>query len=84
MVHAADPTYAPAVVRAPSPTDSFGTVYDEDATSLSDAELDDEEFAHKCEERIRMQVEGTEEHDLGPSQGVLLARPKNPGEEKGT
>lgn len=50
------PTYAPPVLRAPSPASSLGTVYPLDATSLSDEETEISQvaFESKWEDKLRL------------------------------
>jgi len=54
--HIHSPTYAPPVLRAPSPASSLGTSYAPDATSLSDSEavLSHAAFEKKWEDRLRL------------------------------
>ena len=74
-LHNMDPTYAPPVIRAPSPSTSLTTEYAPDATPLSDLELTDEEFARKCEGMI-----GLEEFNA-ESPMILLPKPQTAYEE---
>lgn len=74
--HLHSPTYAPPVIRAPSPASSLGTVYPPDATSPSDDEADISQaaFENKYHERLRLGREfvrewngdGVQEVDEGP------------------
>lgn len=75
------PQYAPPVLRAPSPTCSIGTAYGDDATSLSDKDLDQDEFERKCEDRLRLNMPRPEEIEANID--PKLPRPKTATEEKG-
>ena len=77
-LHNMDPTYAPPVIHAPSPSTSLTTEYAPDATSLSDQELTDEEFSRKCEEMIGLGQRTAE------STMILLPKPQTAAEEKST
>ncbi|KAI0917436.1 hypothetical protein AcV5_007920 [Taiwanofungus camphoratus] len=74
------PQYAPPVLRAPSPTCSIGTAYGDDATSLSDKDLDQDEFERKCEDRLRLNMPRPEEIEANID--PKLPRPKTATEEK--
>jgi len=67
--HVHSPTYAPPVLRAPSPASSLGTTYAPDATSFSDteAELSQTAFEKKWEDKLRLGREFAREWngDLG-------------------
>jgi hypothetical protein len=67
--HVHSPTYAPPVLRAPSPASSLGTTYAPDATSFSDteAELSQAAFEKKWEDKLRLGREFAREWngDLG-------------------
>src|SRR5882762_2811126 len=54
--HIHSPSYAPPVLRAPSPASSIGTSYAPDATSLSDteAELSQAAFEQKWGGKLRL------------------------------
>jgi hypothetical protein len=82
QIHPGDPSYAPPLIRPPSPASSIGTVYGDDETSQSDAELDDAAFASKHEEALKLNHPSDAETRAVRS--VLLPRPKNAEEEKGT
>ena len=80
-IHTANPVYSQPVLRAASPTNTITTEYGEDETSLSDRELDDEQFAAKVEMNIGIR----QREDVMPCTGlhVLLPKPRNSMEEKG-
>lgn len=56
-----DPTYAPALVPAPSPTSSIGSRLPDDETDPDDARLTQEEFDAKCWKALRIDEPTTEE-----------------------
>lgn len=58
-----DPTYAPALVPAPSPTSSIGSRLPDDETDSDDARLTQEEFDAKCWKALRIDEPTTEEMD---------------------
>jgi hypothetical protein len=67
--HVHSPTYAPPVLRAPSPASSLGTTYAPDATSFSDSETElfQAAFEKKWEDKLRLGREFAREWngDLG-------------------
>ena len=56
-----DPTYASALVSAPSPTSSIGSRLPDDETDPDDARLTQEEFDAKCWKTLRIDEPTTEE-----------------------
>ncbi|KAF9645790.1 hypothetical protein BDM02DRAFT_3271470 [Thelephora ganbajun] len=56
-----DPTYASALVPAPSPTSSIGSRLPDDETDPEDARLTQEEFDTKCWRALRIDEPTTEE-----------------------
>ncbi|KAH7885404.1 hypothetical protein F5I97DRAFT_2074469 [Phlebopus sp. FC_14] len=80
LIHTADPAYASPVIRAPSPASSVGTAYGPDETSLSDAELSQEEFERKCAAKLKLDAPKVEEEKK--SHPILIDPPPNPAEEK--
>lgn len=60
-LQAVDPTYASALVPAPSPTSSIGSRLPDDETDPDDARLTQEEFDAKCWKALRIDEPTTEE-----------------------
>jgi len=58
-----DPTYASALVPAPSPTSSIGSRLPDDETDPDDARLTQEEFDAKCWKALKIDDPTTEEAD---------------------
>lgn len=56
-----DPTYASALVSAPSPTSSIGSRLPDDETDLEDAALTQEEFDAKCWAALKIDEPTAEE-----------------------
>jgi hypothetical protein len=56
-----DPTYASALVSAPSPTSSIGSRLPDDETDPDDARLTQEEFDAKCWKTLRIDEPTAEE-----------------------
>ena len=56
-----DPTYASALVPAPSPTSSIGSRLPDDETDLDDANLTQEEFDAKCWKALQIDEPTPEE-----------------------
>ena len=56
-----DPTYASALVPAPSPTSSIGSRLPDDETDPDDARLTQEEFDAKCWKSLQIDEPTTEE-----------------------
>ena len=79
-VHSGDPGYAPPLLRAPSPTDSIGTDYGPDETTVEETRLSDREFAQKCQQRLRLNALRPDE--INANFDPLLPKPKNAEEEK--
>lgn len=84
--HLHSPTYAPPVIRAPSPASSLGTVYPPDATSPSDdeAEISQAAFENKWHEQLRLRREFVREWK-GDGPGTLDEGPwtAKDGEKEG-
>ena len=82
-----DPTYAPALVPAPSPTSSIGSRLPDDETDPDDAKLTQEEFDAKCWKALKIDEPTTEEmyamrrpiyhagHKVDPEQAGRFAEP---------
>ena len=58
-----DPSYASALVPAPSPTSSIGSRLPDDETDPDDARLSQEEFDAKCWKALKIDEPTTEERD---------------------
>jgi hypothetical protein len=74
-IHSGDPAYAPPVLRAPSPSSSIGTEYEQDATTFEEYTLEEEDILQK----LRLAEARDEEHIA--NQDPLLPKPGNPEEE---
>ena len=75
-----NPVYATPVLRAPSPAESINTDYGPDDSSVTDAELDDEEFARQVEEQIGLRR--TKWEDAGAAKPIILPRPPKDSKEE--
>jgi len=86
-MQAIDPTYAPALVPAPSPTSSIGSRLPDDETDPDDAVLKQEEFDAKCWKTLKIDEPTAEEtsamrrpvyhagHKMDPEQAGRSVKP---------
>jgi hypothetical protein len=78
------PSYAPPVLRAPSPASSVGTAHHPDATSLSDSEetLSNDAFANKWEQKIfgKTDQDRLMQESMKPPWPLLIVRNREDGE----
>ena len=74
-IHSGDPAYAPPVLRAPSPSSSIGTEYEQDATTIEEYHLSEHELLEK------LKLTESRDEELVANQDPLLTRPVNPEEE---
>jgi hypothetical protein len=79
QIHPGDPSYAPPLIRPPSPASSIGTVYGPDEDSYSDTELTDEAFIRKHDALLRL--DEPSDSELRAMRSVLLPKPKTAEEE---
>ncbi|KAI9058243.1 hypothetical protein FKP32DRAFT_1636107 [Trametes sanguinea] len=63
IVHPTDLPYVPTIMRAPSPSSTIGTDYGSDETDFVDSELNENEFARKCEEVVGINRPRPEEEE---------------------
>ncbi|KAJ3004032.1 hypothetical protein NUW54_g5003 [Trametes sanguinea] len=63
IVHPTDLPYVPTIMRAPSPSSTIGTDYGPDETDFVDSELNENEFARKCEEVVGIHRPRPEEEE---------------------
>ncbi|OSD07325.1 hypothetical protein PYCCODRAFT_1402874 [Trametes coccinea BRFM310] len=85
IVHPTDLPYVPTIMRAPSPSSTIGTDYGPDETDFADSELNENEFARKCEEVVGIHRPRPEEEEANrdPLLYARHMRPKmTPIEEK--
>lgn len=82
QIHPGDPAYAPPLIRPPSPASSIGTSYGLDETTASDTELDDAEFARKCEASLHLDAPGDQERRA--TRTVLLPHSATREDERST
>ncbi|PSR70554.1 hypothetical protein PHLCEN_2v13593 [Hermanssonia centrifuga] len=81
-IHSGDPAYAPPVLRAPSPSSSIGTEYDQDETPHHEslACMPDTDFAHLS--LARLNLHNPRQEEAAANKDPLLRRPKSQKEER--
>lgn len=80
--HHTDPAYAPPLVNPPSPAASVTSIYGEDETTMSDAGLPEDKFEEKMQ--LAIGISQPSEWETHANRLVLLPKPKNPDDERGT